>query len=55
MATYFLLLFYLHYNHALLYYFSFISFFNYYLKMVILIAYLTLNGYASLFAFIHLY
>ena len=53
-TTKFLLLFYLHYNQPLLSYFSFISFFNYYLKMVILIVYLTLKAFASLFAFIHL-
>ena len=43
MRTQFLLLFYLRYNQSLLSCISFISFFNYYLKMVILIVYLTLN------------
>ena len=41
------------YNQSLLSYFSFISFFNYYLKMVILIVYLTLKGFASVFGFIY--
>ena len=50
----FLLLFYFHCDQSLLSYFSFISFFNYYLKMVILIGYLTLKAFASLFAFIQL-
>ena len=42
------------YNQSLLSYFSFFFFFNYYLKMVILIVYLALKGFASLFTFIHL-
>ena len=54
MRTQFLLLFYLRYNQSLLSYFSFISFFNYYLKMVIIIVYLILKGFVSLYAFIHL-
>ena len=53
-TTKFLLLFYFHCDQSLLSYFSFISFFSYYLKMVILIGYLTLKAFASLFAFIHL-
>ena len=53
-TTKFLLLFYFHCDQSLLSYFSFISFFSYYLKMVILIGYLTLKAFASLFAFIQL-
>ena len=53
MTAKFLLLFYLCYNQSLLSYFPFNSFLNYYLKMVILIVYLTRKGFASLFAFIN--
>ena len=52
MITYFLLL--LFYNQSLLSYFPFISFLIYYLQIIILIMYLTLKGFASLFAFIYL-
>ena len=46
-------LFILPYNHPLLSYFYFISFFNNHRKMVILVVYLTLKGLLSLFGFIH--
>ena len=47
------ILFYLCYNHPLLFYFHVISYFNYHCKMVILVVYLTFKGFASLFGFIH--
>ena len=44
----------LSYNQSLLSYFFCTSFFNRYLKMVILIVYLILKAFVLLFAFIHL-
>ena len=48
------ILFYLRYIHSFLYYFSFISFFNYHGQIVILIVYLNLKGLVLLFAFINI-
>ena len=40
-------------NQVFIHFIYFISFFNYHFKMVILVVYLTRNGFVSLFGFIH--